>query len=317
MKPAGSREAEICRFARGQITEIARIFLDEDEESGRDVIAYVGVLMLGGYEARKISAPWVDRAIRDATERRRLEQTLQEASRLKSQFLASMSHEIRTPMNGVIGMVEVLARSSLKVHQVEMVELIRGEHTSEATLALARQFAEATGDRQDQRHRDVRRILGEDARRVGDRDAALDRGGDWIARSKLGGRAHRLQECSRFVHEAAATRPRRIVGLWLGQHRPVRKGRMRGRDVQEPIVLVEILRRACAPVETPMHLPSAPFRSLRALVGVAVIGLAGRCQYSQWTAKAGWRSALRRATQRDRKMPVAMQAAKDSLLPDR
>ncbi len=29
--------------------------------------AYVGVLMLGGYEARKISAPWVDRAIRDAT----------------------------------------------------------------------------------------------------------------------------------------------------------------------------------------------------------------------------------------------------------
>ncbi len=29
--------------------------------------AYVGVLMLGGYDARKISAPWVDRAVRDAT----------------------------------------------------------------------------------------------------------------------------------------------------------------------------------------------------------------------------------------------------------
>lgn len=47
------------------------------------------------------------------------------ATQAKSDFLAAMSHEIRTPMNGVIGMVEVLARSSLKAHQVEMVELIR------------------------------------------------------------------------------------------------------------------------------------------------------------------------------------------------
>ncbi len=29
--------------------------------------AYIGVVMLGGYEARKISAPWVDRAVRAAT----------------------------------------------------------------------------------------------------------------------------------------------------------------------------------------------------------------------------------------------------------
>jgi hypothetical protein len=29
--------------------------------------AYIGVMMLGGYEARKVSANWVDRAIRDAT----------------------------------------------------------------------------------------------------------------------------------------------------------------------------------------------------------------------------------------------------------
>lgn len=44
----GTREAEICRFARGQITEIARTLLDEDEEAGRDVVAYVGNLMDSG-----------------------------------------------------------------------------------------------------------------------------------------------------------------------------------------------------------------------------------------------------------------------------
>lgn len=46
----GTREAEICRFARGQITEMARMFLDADEEAGRDAIAYVGQLMDSGFQ---------------------------------------------------------------------------------------------------------------------------------------------------------------------------------------------------------------------------------------------------------------------------
>jgi len=47
-------------------------------------------------------------AIRDATERRRYEQALQEANRLKSVFVANMSHELRTPLNGIIGFSEFL-----------------------------------------------------------------------------------------------------------------------------------------------------------------------------------------------------------------
>jgi protein-histidine pros-kinase len=52
--------------------------------------------------------PMVLSAIRDVTQRKQVEASLLQASRLKSQFLANMSHELRTPLNGIIGFAELL-----------------------------------------------------------------------------------------------------------------------------------------------------------------------------------------------------------------
>ena len=78
-------------------------------------------------------------AARDVTERKRLDQVLQEknvelesarsaaekANLAKSDFLARMSHEIRTPMNAIIGMADVLWETSLASEQREYVRIFK------------------------------------------------------------------------------------------------------------------------------------------------------------------------------------------------
>src|SRR5580704_10552975 len=49
-------------------------------------------------------------AARDVTERKRYEESLQQANRAKSVFLANMSHEIRTPMNAILGFSQLMLR---------------------------------------------------------------------------------------------------------------------------------------------------------------------------------------------------------------
>ena len=117
---------------------------DHPEAESLDILHFVdGRVFERTSKPQRVGGEIVGRvwSFKDDTERHRLEADVavalaqaQEASRLKSAFVATVSHEIRTPMNGVLGLTEMLLDSHLDTSQ--RVQLLALRESGQSLLSL-------------------------------------------------------------------------------------------------------------------------------------------------------------------------------------
>jgi PAS domain S-box-containing protein len=143
-------DAVALAFAVGQLRDpeafTARVdeLYQNPEAESHDVLEFLdGRVFERTSRPQRVGGEIVGRvwSFNDATDRKRLEADVtsalaqaQEASRLKSAFLATMSHEIRTPMNGVLGLAELVLDSDLAPGQRQQMLALR--ESGETLMAL-------------------------------------------------------------------------------------------------------------------------------------------------------------------------------------
>ncbi len=127
-KGAGSEDtSEVIRTIRGAIEEGQPIRMDE-----RIYTPKANPLVMEGENVGTLYALGDDtEQYHYMTELRKQRELAEEASKAKSQFLANMSHEIRTPINAILGMDEMVLRTSSEKEVLDYAEDIQ---TSGRTL---------------------------------------------------------------------------------------------------------------------------------------------------------------------------------------
>lgn len=121
----GTRQAIVAplKVREGRVLGVLLVEATEAKELGDDDFTLLKLL------ADQISVAVVNARLFD--ELRGAKAAAEEATRVRSAFLAQLSHEVRTPLNGVVGVAELLLRAELTPEQRTLVEIAR---TSSRTL---------------------------------------------------------------------------------------------------------------------------------------------------------------------------------------